>query len=155
MRYGRSWISIFQECFASIEKFSFFEEDWVLRYNSVKVWDFLDITYFSNFLNSFVVQQPGRNLIYTMFFSNNQALFHLWWREIWSKIKKSSKYYDHDSTLFWFLKISKLWNCYIGLLFLFLLFFILFIFLEIREYSKRKIEEISKYCKIIHTVSNL
>ena len=90
-----------------------------------------------------------------MFFSNNQALFHLWWREIWSKIKKSSKYYDHDSTLFWFLKISKLWNCYIGLLFLFLLFFILFIFLETREYSKSKIEEMLKYWKIIHTVRNL
>ena len=28
-------------------------------------------------------------LVYTMFITNKQALFHLWWKETWTNIKKS------------------------------------------------------------------
>ena len=35
-------------------------------------------------------------LIYTMFISNNQALFHLWWKQNLVKHKKISKCYQND-----------------------------------------------------------
>ena len=30
------------------------------------------------------------------FITNNHASVHLWWKEIWSTIKKFSNYYEHD-----------------------------------------------------------
>ena len=36
-----------------------------------------------------------RQLIYTMFVSNNHALFHLWWKENLVKHQKVSKYYEN------------------------------------------------------------
>ena len=37
-----------------------------------------------------------RQLIYTMFISNNRASFHLWRKENLVKQKKVSKYYEND-----------------------------------------------------------
>ena len=37
-----------------------------------------------------------RQLVYTMFISNNQGLFHLWWKENLLKRQKLPNYYDHD-----------------------------------------------------------
>ena len=39
-----------------------------------------------------------RQLLYTMFITNNHALFQFWWKEILVKLKVS-KYYDHDCRL--------------------------------------------------------
>ena len=37
-----------------------------------------------------------RQLVYTLFSTNNHASFHLWWKENLVKYQKFSKYYDHD-----------------------------------------------------------
>ena len=37
-----------------------------------------------------------RQLVYTMFISNNRASFHLWWKEHFVKHQKVSKYYEND-----------------------------------------------------------
>ena len=39
-------------------------------------------------------------LVYTMFITNKQALFHLWWKENLDKYQKVSNYYDHDCRYF-------------------------------------------------------
>ena len=41
---GKSSIPIFQEILTSIEKKLFWQEDWVLDYNSGKFWDFADFS---------------------------------------------------------------------------------------------------------------
>ena len=42
--YLESSICIFQEFFLILTKFSFWEEDWALGYDSIKFWDFPDIS---------------------------------------------------------------------------------------------------------------
>ena len=37
-----------------------------------------------------------RQLVYTMFITNNRSSFHLWWKEILVKCQKVSKCYEHD-----------------------------------------------------------
>ena len=37
-----------------------------------------------------------RQLVYTVFITNNYALFHLWWKENSLNYQKVSKYYEHD-----------------------------------------------------------
>ena len=37
-----------------------------------------------------------RQLIYTMFITNNHALFYLWWKENLAKHHEVSKNFDHD-----------------------------------------------------------
>ena len=37
-----------------------------------------------------------RELVYTMFITNNRATFHLWWKKKLVKHKKVSKYYKND-----------------------------------------------------------
>ena len=42
-----------------------------------------------------------RQLIYTMFISDNRKSFHLWWKENLVKHQKVSKYYKNDCRLKW------------------------------------------------------
>ena len=42
--YGESSISIFEQFLACIDKIFIWEEDWTLSYNSMKIWDLLDIS---------------------------------------------------------------------------------------------------------------
>ena len=44
---------------------------------------------------SWVVPQLVRQLVHTMFITNNHASFHLWWKENLVKYQKVSKYYVH------------------------------------------------------------
>ena len=37
-----------------------------------------------------------RQLVYTMFITNNQAIFHLWRKENLLNYQKVLKYYEHD-----------------------------------------------------------
>ena len=37
-----------------------------------------------------------RQLVYTMFISNNRPSFHLWWKENLAKLQQVSKYYEKD-----------------------------------------------------------
>ena len=37
-----------------------------------------------------------RQLVYTIFITNNHASFHLWWKENLLKYQKVSKYYVHN-----------------------------------------------------------
>ena len=43
-------------------------------------------------------RQLVRQIVYTMFITNNHASLHLWWKEILVKYQKISKYYVHDCT---------------------------------------------------------
>ena len=45
-----------------------------------------------------------RQLVHTMFISNNRPLFHLWWNENLVKHPKVSKYYETDCRCVWFWK---------------------------------------------------
>ena len=56
-------------------KFSFWEEDWALGYNCMKIWD-VNISLFPKILRQLV-----RQLVYTMFITNNHYWFHLWWKK--------------------------------------------------------------------------
>ena len=51
---------------------------------------------FSIFPKSYVVQQLVRQLVFTMFITNNHNSFHLWWKKNLVKHQKVSKYYDQD-----------------------------------------------------------
>ena len=58
-----------------LTKFSLYEDDLALGYNSMNyTWHFRDISLFPKILNL-------KQLVYTMFTTNNQASIHLWWNE--------------------------------------------------------------------------
>ena len=57
----------------------------------MKLGDFPDLSEFPN-----ILRQLGNQLVYTMFVTNNWALFHLWWKEDLVKHQKVSKYYEND-----------------------------------------------------------
>ena len=40
-----------------------------------------------------------RQLVYTMFITDNRASFHFWWKESLLKHQKVSKYYESDGSL--------------------------------------------------------
>ena len=46
-----------------------------------------------------VVRQLVRQLVYTMFISNNRASFHLWWKKNLVIHQKVLKYYENDCIL--------------------------------------------------------
>ena len=50
------------------------------------------------------MQQLVRQLVYTMFISNNGASFQLWWKENLVKHRKVSKYYETDCGFWWLMK---------------------------------------------------
>ena len=80
---GESFISIFQQFFASINKIFVWG---TLGYNSMNI---LDVPK----SKSYVDLQLVRQLVYTMFITNNHASFHLWGKEILVKCQKVFKYY--------------------------------------------------------------
>ena len=63
------------------------EEDWALSYNSIKFWDFPDISYFPKILS---LWQLVRQFVYMMFITNNPAWLHLLWQENLVKHEKVS-----------------------------------------------------------------
>ena len=67
----------------------------VLGYDSMKFWDFPDI---SEDRKPYVVRQLVGQLLYTMFIMPFITSFHLWWKENLLKYPKLSKYCDHDCT---------------------------------------------------------
>ena len=82
--YGKRSIFIFWQFFASIENNWFWEEGWALAYNS-KVLIFPKV----------ISRSASReHLVYTIFITNNQASFHLWWKN-----QRVSKYYDYECNL--------------------------------------------------------
>ena len=93
---GKFKFPFFTSFLLVLTKFSFWEEDWALGYNSMKFWNFSVISYLPK---SFVVRQLVRQLVYTIFVTNNQALFHFWWKENLLKHQKVSKYYEHGCRL--------------------------------------------------------
>ena len=83
---GESFISIFQQFFASINKIFVWG---TLGYNSMNI---LDVPK----SKSYVDLQLVRQLVYTMFITNNHASFHLWGKEYLVKYQKVSKHYVQD-----------------------------------------------------------
>ena len=86
-------MSVFQEFFARLTKFSFSQEDWALGYHSTKFRDFPNI---SQGPKSEDVPQPVTKLVYIMFTSNTCASFHLRWKENLVKHQRVWKYYEND-----------------------------------------------------------
>ena len=64
-----------------------------LVYRSITFRQFPDISYFPKILKS-CIWQIVRQLVYTMFISNNCISLHLWWKENLVKHRKVSKYYE-------------------------------------------------------------
>ena len=77
-----------------LTKFSFWQGDCTLGYHSIWFGHFPDP-------KSYFVRQLLRQLLYTMFISNNRASFHLWWRGNWVKHHKVSKYYESNYRILW------------------------------------------------------
>ena len=63
-----------------------------LVYHPIRLRYFLDISQHPKILKSYVVWQLVRQLVYTMFISNNCTSFHLWWKENLLNIKKSQNF---------------------------------------------------------------
>ena len=82
-----------------LTKFSFFQEEWALAYHS---------TEFRHFTK--VVWQLMRQLVYSIFISNNRASAHLWWKENLVKHQRVTKYYENDCRKFGFLKYKEFFN---------------------------------------------
>ena len=66
---GKAELLFLRGFLLALTKFSFWEKDWALGYNFTTFWCFPNIPY--------VVQQLVNQLVYTMFITNNHALFHL------------------------------------------------------------------------------
>ena len=78
---------------------------WVGRWTII-LWGLDTFVRFPNFLKSWVVRQLVRQLVYTVFISNNRASFHLWWKQNLVKHQKVSKYYENDFCFLIFLSIE-------------------------------------------------
>ena len=50
-----------------------------------------------------------RQLVYTMFITNNHDSFHLWWKEHLAKHQKVQKYYDQDCS---YINLSDVFHLY-------------------------------------------
>ena len=102
---------VFQVFSASINKISFWQGDWALVYGSMKFRQFLDISWFPKTISLFFFlcghwgppsakSEVIRQLVYTMFISNNHPSFHLWWKENLVNHLRGAKYYETDCCLF-------------------------------------------------------
>ena len=87
-----------------------------------------------------------RQLVYTMFVSNNRPSFHLWWKKNLVKHRKVSKYYEADCSNFILFFINQKW---------FYFFFCLLVHTNpnFRVYAT-KVYVIIRKCKIIK-ISNI
>ena len=77
MLYRKSLISIFQEFFARLTKFTLWEQGWPLDYSSMNFEIFLIFSWYSLIpedYKSYVVWQLVRQAIYTMFITNKLCL---------------------------------------------------------------------------------
>ena len=70
----------------SINKLICYQGHWALGYHSIKFRRFPDISQFAKILS---LWHLVRQLVYTMFISNNCASIHLWWKEKFSKTTQS------------------------------------------------------------------
>ena len=110
----KSFISVFQKCSASINKTFILVGGWALGYHSRQFRHFPDISWSPGILSLFffcvwaswppqfrsaIVRQLVRQLLNTMFISNNRPSLHLWWKENLVKHRKVSKYYETDCRL--------------------------------------------------------
>ena len=79
-------------------------------------WGFDIIPNFPNFLRKSFVRSLDRSAfregtcIYHVYY-NNQASFHLWWKEKLVKPQKFSKYYDHSCRFATKSSIIDVWQC--------------------------------------------
>ena len=106
--HGKSLISIFQEFSCSINKTFILAGGLGTGLSLFGV--STDFWYFLIFYDpkSYVVRQPVRQLVYTMFTRNNGTSSHLWWKENLVRHRKVSKYYETDSSFFFNLTIFPL-----------------------------------------------
>ena len=96
VQWGKAINSSFQQFSASIKKNWVSMEDWAPGYNSMKFWDFPDLSQFSRFLSLKLFWQLVRQLVYTTFVNNNHTSSHLWWKENLVKYQKAWNYFVHN-----------------------------------------------------------
>ena len=89
--YEKSSISVFQEYLLVLTKFLFQEEEWTLSNNSIKFWNFPNISQFPKILN---VESFATGIY--QFITNNHFLFYLWWKENLLNYQKVWKHYEND-----------------------------------------------------------
>ena len=79
-----------------LTKVLFREEDWALRDNLIKFWDFSDFSYFpkTSVLSCLGTRETA--LIYLLT-RNIYTLFHWWWKENLLNHQNLWKYYGHGS----------------------------------------------------------
>ena len=69
---------------------------WVWGEDGEFFWNFDDLSYSLRANVSSRSATRERRLVYSIFITNNRALFRLWWKENLVKYHKVSKYYVHD-----------------------------------------------------------
>ena len=87
---GKVQLLFFRSFLLVLAKLSFWEKGLTLGFNCMKFWR---IWYF---LNPKIVWEFVRELLYAMFIINNDASFHLLWKENLAKHQNVSKYCDRD-----------------------------------------------------------
>ena len=91
-----SLISVFQLFLLILTKFSFCQGEPALGHHSMKFRHFPEIVLFPKILSLKLFLQLVRQLVYTMFISNNCPSFHLLWKKNLVKDWEISKYYKTD-----------------------------------------------------------
>ena len=84
-------------CFSRV--FCWFDKAFILAGGLGAGLSFFGVWTVSWYFRQLVVRQLVRQLVYTMFISNNRPSFHLWWKENLVKHQKVSKYYETDCRL--------------------------------------------------------
>ena len=94
----------FKSFLLALTKFSIWQRDWALGYNSMKFRHSPCISWFPKVLSEATRIYLVRQLVYTMFISNNRASFHLSWKESLLKPQKVSKYYAIDCSVAFYIE---------------------------------------------------
>ena len=93
--HGKSLIAFYETFLLILTKFLFWHGGCALDLHSMRFRHFL-IFLISLVPKYYVVQLFVRQLLYTMFISNNLPFFCLWWKENLVKHRKFWKYYQTD-----------------------------------------------------------
>ena len=82
------WFLFLKSFVLVLAKLSFSPGDWPLGYHSMKFRHFPDFSYIPKILSLKSFCNFLRQLVYTMFISNNRPSFQLWWKENLVKHRK-------------------------------------------------------------------
>ena len=84
---GKYYFLFFINILLALTKCSIWQEELALVYNSIKFWDFPEVS------------RPEKRVAYTICITDNDAPFHMWQRKNLVKYQKVWKYNDHDCSI--------------------------------------------------------